>query len=105
MTTGHHFHTTIEVLLLTGILQVVRHQLHMTTEVLLHMQDKVKHLSHINIEVLQHTQDKGKHLQLMTTGHHLPMQDKGEHQLSVGMVFQVISGQALLLHHKYSKQY
>ena len=69
------------------------------------MQDKVKHLSHINIEVLQHTQDKGRHLQLMTTGHHLPMQDKGEHQLSVGMVFQVISGQALLLHHKYSKQY
>ena len=105
MTTGRRLHMTIEVRLSTGILQVVRHHLHMTTEVLLHMRDKVEHLSHINIEVLLHMQDKVKHHQHMTIGRHQLMRDKVKHLLVVGMVFQVISGQALLLHHKYSKQY
>ena len=80
MTTGHRLHMTIEVRLSTGILQVVRHHLLKTTEVLQHMRDKVEHLSHINTEVLQHIRQQEEHLQLMTTGRHLHTQDKAEHQ-------------------------
>ena len=66
---------TIEVRLSAGILQVVRHHLLMTTEVLQHMQDKENTISHINTEVLQHIRQQEEHLQLMT-GRHLHTQDK-----------------------------
>ncbi len=70
-------------LLLTGILQVLKQQSHMT------------------IEVLQHTQDKDNNHHLTTIGRHLHMLDKGEHQLSVGMALALGLEHLLLRRHKY----
>jgi ATP:corrinoid adenosyltransferase len=88
-------------LLLTGILQVLKQQSHMTTEVLLHTQDKDNNRQHMTTEVLQHTQDKDNNHLLTTIGRQAHMLDKGEHQLSVGMELALGLEHLLLRRHKY----